>query len=298
MSNSSASVLARLKNKAKKEGIAFQQLVNLFFQEEFIRRLAQSKYREQLILKGGFLLYAISDLKGRPTVDADYLLQNHSNELDSIENMVQQILDVKTSNEFMEIAIRGIEKISEVNEYHGIRINLEGYIGNTRTPFSVDFGVGDIIVPSAVARTIPVILDEFEKPIIFTYSLESTISEKLDAIIRFMEATGRMKDFYDIYYLATSFEFEGRKLQGAIEETFKKRKTSYEKDSIRVIERLITNDAIMNRWDIFCKKVLKYELSLDKVIQVIISFVDPPFQAMFQNDDLLKNWNSVKKCYE
>lgn len=298
MSNSSASILARLKNKAKKDGIAFQQLLNLFFQEEFIRRLAQSKYREQLILKGGFLLYAISDLKGRPTVDADYLLQNHSNELDSVENMVQNILNEKTGNEFMKIAVRGIEKISEVNEYHGIRINLEGYIGNTRTPFSVDFGVGDIIVPSAVARAIPVILDEFEKPVIFTYSLESTISEKLDAIIRFMEATGRMKDFYDIYYLATSFEFEGRKIQGAIEETFKKRKTSIELDSIQVIERLIASDAIKDRWDIFCKKVLKYELSLDKVIQLIISFVDPPFQAMFHQDDLLTKWNPTKKCYE
>ena len=52
MSHSSASILARLKNKAKEEGIAFQQLLNLFFQEEFIRRLAQSDYKEKLILKG------------------------------------------------------------------------------------------------------------------------------------------------------------------------------------------------------------------------------------------------------
>jgi len=298
ISNSGASILARLKNESKKEGIAFQQLLNLFFQEEFIRRLAQSKYREQLILKGGFLLYAISNFKGRPTVDADYLLQNHSNDLDSVENMVQLILNEKTSNEFMEIVIRSIEKIGEVKEYHGIHIHLEGHMGNTRTPFSVDFGVGDIIFPSVVARTIPVILDEFKKPEILTYSLESTISEKLDAIIRFMEATGRMKDFYDIFYLATSFEFEGRKLQEAIEKTFRKRETSYEIDSIQVIKRLITNEAIINRWDNFCKKILKYELSLDEVIQLIIFFVDPPFQAMIQKDDLLKNWNSVKKCYE
>ncbi len=53
---SSASILARLKNKAKTEGISFQQLLNLFFQEEFIRRLAQSDYRERLILKGDQLL--------------------------------------------------------------------------------------------------------------------------------------------------------------------------------------------------------------------------------------------------
>lgn len=298
ISSPSASILARLKNKAKTEGIAFQQLLNLFFQEEFIRRLAMSRYREQLILKGGFLLYLISDFTTRPTVDADYLLKNHSNELVSVENLVRSILNEKTGNEFMKIEIIGAEKISEGKEYHGIRVNLSGHLGTTRTPFSLDFGVGDTIVPSAVIRTLPVILNDFEKPTILTYSLESTISEKLDAMIRFMEATGRMKDFYDIYYLATSFYFEGRKLQAAIYETFSKRETFYEQDSVQVIERLINNDAIVKRWHIFCKKVLKYELSLDEVVRLIISLVDPPFQAMIQDEEFIKDWDSDKKLYE
>ena len=98
MTYSSASILARLKNKAKAEGIAFQQLLNLFFQEEFIRRLAQSHYRERLILKGGFLLYSISDFTTRPTVDADYLLKNHSNELGSVEELVRSIIDQKIND--------------------------------------------------------------------------------------------------------------------------------------------------------------------------------------------------------
>lgn len=298
MSHSSASILARLKNKAKEEGIAFQQLLNLFFQEEFIRRLARSDYREKLILKGGFLLYSISDFTTRPTVDADYLLKNHSNELDSVDQLVRSILEKKSQNEFMEIEIRSIEPISEMKEYNGIRVNLIGYMGKTKTPFSIDFGVGDTIVPAALTRTLPVLLDGFEKPTILTYSLESTISEKFDAIIRFMESTGRMKDFYDIYYLATSFEFDGRKIQEAIYETLSKRRTPYEKDTVQVIERLISNDGIISRWNIFCKKVLKYELSLDEVVRLIISFLDPPFQAMIEEDELTKNWNSNKRKYE
>lgn len=298
MGPSSASILARLKNRAKEESIAFQQLLNLFFQEEFIRRLAKSNHREQLILKGGFLLYSISGFTTRPTVDADYLLKNHSNEMDSVENLVRSIIEQKYTNDFMEIEIRSIEPISEMKEYHGIRVNLIGYLGKTKTPFSIDFGVGDTIVPSALTRTLPVLLDGFEKPTILTYSLESTISEKLDAIIRFMEATGRMKDFYDIYYLATSFDFEGRKIQEAINETFSKRGTPFEKDSIQVIERLITNANINARWLVFCKKVLKYELDLDEVISLIISFLDPPFQAIIKEDQFVKNWNSNKRHYE
>ena len=109
MSYSSASILARLKNKAKVEGIAFQQLINLFFQEEFIRRLAQSHYKEQLILKGGFLLYLITDFTTRPTVDADYLLKNYSNELSSVEELVRSVIAAKSDNGFMEIEIRSVE---------------------------------------------------------------------------------------------------------------------------------------------------------------------------------------------
>lgn len=298
MQTPSASILARLKNKAKMEGIALQQLLNLFFQEEFIRRLSQSKYREQLILKGGFLLYSISDFKTRPTIDADYLLRNHSNELDSVEKLVRSILVEKTGNEFMKIELRSVERISELKEYPGIRVSLMGLMGNTRTPFSIDFGVGDTIVPSAVTRTLPVLLDEFSRPTLLTYSLESTISEKLDTIIRFMEATGRMKDFYDIYYLASSFEFEGEKLQEAIYRTLSNRKTPYESDSIQVIERLIANEAIMNRWDIFCKKVLRYELNFNEVVRLIISFVEPPFQAMINEEELLKKWDPSRHLYK
>ena len=58
-----------------------------------------------------------------------------------------------------------------------------GKIKNTRTPFNVDLGVGDIIVPKSEKRVIPVQLDEFTKPEISTYSLESTIAEKFDAIL-------------------------------------------------------------------------------------------------------------------
>ncbi len=131
-----------------------------------------------------------------------------------------------------------------------------------------------------------------------TYTLESTVSEKLDAIIRFMEVTGRMKDFYDIYYLATSFEFEGRDVHKAIFETLTKRETPYEWDSIRVINRLCSNDGVIGRWTVFCKKVLKYELDLNEVIQVIISFVDPPFQAIISKHEYNGRWDSVKREYE
>ncbi len=56
MKNKSESILARLKNESRKKGISLQQLLNLFCQEEFIRRLAMSNYTNSLILKGGYFL--------------------------------------------------------------------------------------------------------------------------------------------------------------------------------------------------------------------------------------------------
>ena len=76
MGNIEASIIARLKNKAKEQGIPLQQLLNLFCQEEFIRRLSVSVFKDKVILKGGYLLYSISGFASGPTMDADYLLRN------------------------------------------------------------------------------------------------------------------------------------------------------------------------------------------------------------------------------
>lgn len=113
-----------------------------------------------------------------------------------------------------------------------------------------------------------------------------------------MESTGRMKDLYDIYYLAISFDFDGEKVQEAIDETFSNRETPIEKDLVQIIERLIMNDTISNRWDIFCKKVLKYELNLKEVIHLNISFLDPPFQSVIQKNEFKKKWDSNQREYK
>ncbi|HHT97649.1 MAG TPA: nucleotidyl transferase AbiEii/AbiGii toxin family protein, partial [Clostridiales bacterium] len=238
MKNKAESILARLKNESRNKGISLQQLLNLFCQEEFIRRLAMSNFKANLILKGGYFLYSLSQFTSRPTIDADYLLKNYSNDTGTIEKLIIEVLTVRTKNDFVELEVRNLEVISELKEYSGVRVNLIGIIGRTRTPFSIDFGVGDIIVPSPVERRLPVLLTGFEQPHIFTYSLESTIAEKVDAIISLMELTGRMKDFYDIYYIATTFDLEGRKLQEALYETLSNRGRAYEKDTIRDILRL------------------------------------------------------------
>lgn len=297
MNDVGASIIARLKSKAQKDGLQLQLLLNLFCQEEFLRRIQKSIYNENLILKGGFLLYTISQYESRPTMDADYMLRNYSNALADVEVMAKEIISSSSPNEFIRFEIRGSEPIAEHREYNGVRVNLIGFIKNTRTPFSVDFGVGDVVVPPPKKRILPVLLSGFESPEVMVYSLESTISEKFDAILSRMELTGRMKDFFDIYYLASAFDFEGRKLQEALFETLQNRGTPYEKDSLQQIEKLLHNKEILVRENSFCKKTLKMQLDFGEVLKLLIKLITPPYEAIVNEKECFYNWNAEKKEY-
>ena len=210
MNDVGASVLARLKNKARSTGKPFSLYLQLFCQEEFLRRVSMSKYASNLVLKGGMFIYTLTHFESRSTVDIDFLLRQLPNNVEEIQKIIDEIIAVDTGNDFIVLTSKGFETISPQRKYNGISFQLTGQIKNTRTPFNVDMGVGDIIIPSPQKRTIPTQLDDFAAPLVMTYSLESTVAEKFDALLQRLELTSRMKDFYDIYYLSSVFDFDGQ----------------------------------------------------------------------------------------
>ena len=196
MADKAASVLAKLKNKAKATGISYQQCLQLFFQEEFLRRLAASPYADNFVLKGGLFIYTLTNFESRATVDVDFLMRGLNNDLARMDTILAEILAVETGNDFVTFQAAKTEPIALQRKYHGVSTQIIGFIKNVRVPFQVDIGVGDIIVPKAERRKIQTQLEGYAQPAIFTYSLESTIAEKFDAILQRFELTGRMKDFY------------------------------------------------------------------------------------------------------
>lgn len=246
-----ASVIAKLKNKAKETGKPLQVHLQLFCQEEFLRKLSMSKYADNLVLKGGLFIYTLTNFESRATVDIDFLMRQLPNKIEEIEKIIGEILNVDTGNDFIELSAKGFETISPQRKYKRVSFQIIGKIKNTRTPFNVDLGVGDIIVPKSEKRVIPVQLDEFTSPEISTYSLESTIAEKFDAILQLLEMTSRMKDFYDIYYLSNMFDFDGRKLQEAIFETLQNRGTTYSRDSLDKIKAFANDAQMISKWNLY-----------------------------------------------
>lgn len=191
---------------------------------------------------------------------------------------------------------KGFEEISPQRKYHGISAQIIAQIKNVRVPFNVDIGVGDVIVPSAQERSINTQLADFEAPVIKTYSLESTIAEKFDAILQRFELTGRMKDFYDIYYLARTFDFDGAKLQMAIFETLQRRGTPYDRNSFKRIVALSEDEDMQKRWKYFLKNIKADTLEFTVVIDKIQEFLEPVFDAIVNEDEWQNVWKSnVKK---
>ena len=295
IADKAASVLAKLKNKAKISGISYQQCLQLFMQEEFLRKLSKSGYEDNLILKGGLFIYTLTNFESRATIDVDFLLRGFSNSIEDVKSMIGKIIETSTGNDFVSMTAKGFEEISPQRKYHGISTQIIGQIKNVRVPFNVDIGVGDIIVPKAQERRINTQLPDFEKPVIKTYSLESTIAEKFDAILQRFELTGRMKDFYDIYYLARTFDFEGTKLRAAIFETLKKRETPYDRDSFKRILALSEDEDMQKRWRYFLKNIKDGSLEFAVVIKEMQKFLEPVFDAIVDEEEWKKNWTFKQK---
>lgn len=291
------SVLARLKNKAKETGRPFQLHLQLFCQEEFLRRLAASKYAQNLVLKGGLFIYTLTNFESRATVDVDFLLRQLPGTVEDVKKIVDEIIAVDCGNDFITFTSRGFEMISPQRKYKGVSFQLVGHIKNTRTPFDVDFGIGDVIVPTSQARTIPVQLDGFDSPEVMTYSLESTVAEKFDALLQRMELTSRMKDIYDIYYLATMFDFDGRALQQAIFETLQNRGTDYDKNSFDRVIALAEDNNIQVRWRQYLRRMKMPELDLKEVMPVIDRFLRPVWEAIVTEQEILAKWDSQSQVF-
>lgn len=130
MADIAASVLARLKNKAKESGRSYQLCLQLFCQEEFLRRLEKSQYSENLVLKGGLFIYSITDFDSRVTVDVDFLLRKVPNTPEQLQTVIETIISTPTGNDFVTFEIKDLAPIAVAKKYAGIGVSLAARIKN------------------------------------------------------------------------------------------------------------------------------------------------------------------------
>ncbi len=292
MADIASSVLARLKNKSKESGRSYQLCLQLFCQEEFLRRVEKSKYAENLVLKGGLFLYSITNFDSRVTVDVDFLLRSMPNTPEQLEAILNEIIAEDTGNDFITFEIRSVAPIAVAKKYAGIGASIIARIKNTKTPFGIDFGVGDVIVPYQEKRKLPTQLPDFNSPTVNTYSIETTIAEKLDAILSLMEFSSRMKDYYDIYYLANKFDFDGAILTEALKKTFANRNHNFTLEQFQQMIEFDSDDAMQKKWKAFVKKINIKTDDFEIVLKTIKNFLLYPYVSATEGSVYKKLWEA------
>lgn len=224
-----ASVRARLTNIAKETKRDFDAILLQYLQERFLYRLSISPYRTAFVLKGAllFLVYEMPFL--RPTKDVDFLVRSKSKDVGTIKNMIQDItrVDVEDGVRFVPESI-SLESVMEDAEYEGIRVKIQGSLDKARKTLQIDIAFGDVLVAGPVEMEFPLPLDDQPSPRLKVYSNESAIAEKFQSLVKLNIFTSRMKDVYDILFLASHRPFQMHLLHNAITKTFNRRGTPIE----------------------------------------------------------------------
>lgn len=286
MADRAASVLARLRNQATALGRPYQLCLQLFCQEEFLRRLAASDHKNRFVLKGGLLIYCLTNFSSRPTLDIDFLVQNTDNSIEQIEKILADIIHTPGDNDFVSYMIKDIHMISLDKKYPGISVTLEAKIKNTRTPVKIDFGFGDVVHPGKQELEIPTQLGEFVSPLVSSYPNETIIAEKVDAILDLMEFSSRMKDYYDLYTLSNYFEINQETLRTALVKTFANRNRKFEREALSKVLAFDQNEEMQRKWKTFIRKSELPATELTTALSAIDELIGPFWDSLFPDSPI------------
>ena len=251
-------------------------LQQMFSFEHVLMRLEKSKYRDNIILKGGVLLSSIIGEDLRTTKDLDTTLKSLPLSIDSIKNIFDEILSINI-NDNVNFEIVNIKDIRLDSTYGGFRINVKGTFDKIRTNFFIEITAGDIITPREINYNYNSIFEN-KKINIMAYTIETVIAEKFESIISKNITTTRAKDFYDLYMLINKHksDIDNKNLVKAIENTFNKRNTEFNIDGFKEIVEMLNDSNALKRVFTDYQRKLEYtkEVSFDDTIKAINEIVN------------------------
>lgn len=278
ITNYGKSVRTRLLDIAKQSNYDYMQILLRYLHERLLYRLMQTPYADNFYLKGGALLYAYEQYAARPTRDIDFLGQHISRSVEIIKKVFEEIADVKCPEDGVTFDAKSIqtEEISLDKEYNGVKVTIVAYLDTINKPISIDIGFGDVITPQAEIIDYPILLDDKPSCPIKAYSMETVIAEKFEAMITLSEANSRMKDFYDVYHLLTTREFDIEILTEAVIATCHNRQTQWVVDHPLFTESFATNPLRNSQWKAYLKRIkVTDEIPFSYVMETISKYLQP-----------------------
>jgi hypothetical protein len=233
----------------------------------------------------------------RSTRDAD-LLGFGENTPERIVTIFRELCALPVPADGLEFVADSVTSliIKPDQEYQGVRINLLAYLAGTRTriPVQVDVGFGDAITPSPVSVEFPPLLN-FPAPQLLSYPRETVVAEKFQAMVLLGMSNTRLKDFYDLWVLATDFSFDGAVLGAALQATFARRGTELPQTVEQVVALtsvFAANPQKQQAWAGFLRKhqLTGMDLDLMAVVELLQVFLIPVSAALSRSELFGDNW--------
>lgn len=270
-----ASVRARLLNLARQKGQALDLLLTRYAVERLLHRLSISPHRDRFVLKGAMLMTTWFDDPHRPTRDVDFLGYGDP----APEPMLATFRDICAIDAGDGITFDAdglrVELIREELDYGGLRLRTTAALAGARITIVIDIGFGDAIEPGVEEVELPVLLD-LPSPRLRAYARETVIAEKFQAMVMLGLVNTRMKDFYDVWILSRSYDFDEDRLARAIEATFERRGTDVPVEEPVALSQTFAKDAAKQRqWAAFVRDLDIDVPALDVVVANLSEFLLP-----------------------
>jgi len=239
-----------ISKKANGNTSVANQLYQMFFFEHILDRLSKSKYKHNIILKGGLLLSSIIGDDERTTKDMDATLKSLPLEKENVTEIIRDILSIDIDDD-IEFEIESVKDIRLEDEYGGFRIGIIAKMSTIKHHLFIELTTGDKITPREIEYKYNCIFEDKKIPIL-AYTIETIIAEKYHSITTRGIFNTRMKDYYDIYVLVNNNrkKIDFTNLVKAIQNTYKHRETELNIDEIKEqLESIRTSENLMRLWE-------------------------------------------------
>jgi predicted nucleotidyltransferase component of viral defense system len=267
---------AVIKNISKDKHISAQLVMQNFMLERLLERISVSKYRQNFILKGGFLIAAMVGLDTRATMDMDATIKGWPVNEESIKNMFLDICKIDLQDD-VTFEFKKIGEIREGDDYTGYRVSLSANYPPMAVPLKLDITTGDKITPREIEYRFKLLLEDREIPVL-AYNLETVMAEKLETVVSRGDQNTRPRDYYDIYIIAKMQykNIETEYLRAALDATSKKRGSSeILKEYKNIIDIVRNSDVMIKQWRTY-QRDFEYatDISFDEVCDAVVRMMD------------------------
>jgi len=260
-----------INNLAKRDNLVANTVLQSFMMERLLERIAVSEYKDNFILKGGFLIAAMIGIDLRSTMDMDTTIKGISIDRDELAKILNEIILIDLDDR-INFKIKNIKNIHDVSEYDDFRVSLEAFFDTIKVNLKIDITTGDVIIPGEVDYSFNLMFED-RKIMIKAYNLNTILAEKIESILVRNVSNTRARDFYDIYILMmlNKANFDKSELKKAIWKKAEERKsTIYIEDYEKYLNDISESKDVLNIWNSYRAKYnYAKDIELESIIKII-----------------------------